>query len=314
MSVGQSGSFWDSEVATPTHASWLTELDVRCYVNQQISGDPHQWPLDALQQYLGTFSRARALSIGCGTGGLERDLIRRNLFADVDALDGSLGSLAIARKEAKDLGMSDRIHYFASDFNAPILPSGRYDAVFIHQALHHVASLEKLFLAIGRALKPDGFFYFDEYVGPSRTDWNDSLLQPHREIFEEIPAEERGTDRLKLPIQADDPSEAVRSSEIIPEVLRTFEIVERRDYGGAVLSVLYPAIDWTTAREDRLHWLIERDRDELRRGHSYHSVMLLRPRKGLRRTLGALHHHLSPKLRTVRYRLLRAVGRKDVRW
>lgn len=301
-------------MTTPTHSSWLTETDVRLYVNEQISGRPGRWPLDALEEALGPGKRSRALSIGCGTGGLERDLIRRNLFDDVDALDGSLGSLAIARKEAADLEMSQRIHYFASDFNAPVLPSDRYDAVFVHQALHHVASLEKLFLAIGRALKADGFFYFDEYVGPSRTDWNQSLLQFHRKIFDEIPVEERGTDRLKLPIQADDPSEAVRSSEIIPEVIRTFEVIERRDYGGAVLSVLYPAIDWTKAREDRLHWLIERDREALRRGHSYHAVMLLRPRKGLRRTLGALHHHLSPKLRTVRYRLLRALRRKNVRW
>ena len=314
MSVGQSGSFWDSEVAAPTHASWLAEIDVRRYVNEQISGHPGLWPLDALEQAVGRDQRMRALSIGCGTGGLERDLVRRDLFRDVDALDGSLGSLAIARKEARDLGMSDRIHYFASDFNAPVLPSRCYDAVFVHQALHHVASLEKLFLAIGRALKPGGFFYFDEYVGPSRTDWNNALLQFHREIFEEIPAEQRGTDRLKLPIQADDPSEAVRSSEIVPEVMRTFEIVERRDYGGAVLSVLYPAIDWTKAGKDRLHWLIDKDREELRRGHSYHAVMLLRPRRGLRRKLGALHHRVSPKLRTVRYRLLRALRRKDVRW
>lgn len=314
MNLKKSGAFWDSEVQVPTHASWLSEPDVRLYANEAVSGNPHGWPLDALQHFLGGGIRERALSIGCGTGALERDLIFRKMFDHVDAFDGSIGSLAVARSEAGAAGMAEQIHYFASDFNAPVLPANRYDAVFVHQALHHVSALEKLFLAIGRALKPGGFLYFDEYVGPSRLDWNESVLEFHRSLFEEISADEKRTDRLALPIQPDDPSEAVRSSEIIPEVSRTFEIVERRDYGGAVLSVLYPAIDWERAGTGRLHWLIDRDRDELRRGHSYHAVMLLRPRRGLRRALGALHHHLSPKLRTARYHLMRAAGREDVRW
>ena len=314
MSVGQSGSFWDSEVIAPTHSSWLSEPKVREYVNEMIAGAPHLWPFDALQQRIGKQARARALSIGCGTGALERDLIRREMFEHVDAFDGSVGSLAVAQREARDAGMSERISYYSSNFNAPVLPPSRYDAVFIHQALHHVASLEKLFLAIGKTLRPGGFFYFDEYVGPSRTDWNQKLLAVHQSAFQEIPAEMRRSERLALPIQADDPSEAVRSSEIIPEVLRTFEIEERRDYGGTLLSVLYPSIDWAKAGEDRLQWLIERDREQLRCGHSYHAVMLLRPRRGYRRALGALHHHLWPKLRTLRYRLLRRMGREDVRW
>ena len=150
MSVGQSGSFWDSEVVAPTHSSWLSEVKVREYVNESISGTPHLWPLDALQKRIGLEKRERALSIGCGTGALERDLIRREMFEHVDAFDGSVGSLAVAQREARTAGMSARISYYSSNFNEPLLPARRYDAVFIHQALHHVASLEKLFLAISK--------------------------------------------------------------------------------------------------------------------------------------------------------------------
>lgn len=314
MSLKKSGAFWDSEVQVPTHASWLSEPEVRCYVNEMISGNPHQWPLDALQDYLGEGVRQRALSIGCGTGGLERDLILRNLFERVEALDGSVGSLAVARSEARAAGMAAKIHYFASDFNAPVLPADHYDAVFVHQALHHVSALEKLFLAVARCLKTGGFLYFDEYVGPSREDWNDELLQFHQSIFEEIPPEMRRTERLALPIQPDDPSEAVRSSEIVPEVMKGFEIVERRDYGGAVLSVIYPAIDWERAGSETLHWLIEKDREELNRGHSYHAVALLRPRQGASAAVGALRYYLTPKIRGLRYRILRALGSNKARW
>ncbi|MBW3671534.1 MAG: class I SAM-dependent methyltransferase [Acidobacteria bacterium] len=314
MTLQKSGAFWDSEVTTPTHASWLAEPAVRAYVNEMITGSPYIWPFDALQQYLGAWTGGRALSIGCGTGSLERDLIRRGLFEQVDGFDGSVGSLAIARSEAAKAGVGASIHYFAADFNAPRLPRARYDAVLIHQALHHVAALEKLFLAIGRTLKPGGFVYFDEYTGPSRDDWNDDLLEFHQSIFREIPAEVRTTERLALPIQPDDPSEAVRSSEIVQEILRGFEVVEKREYGGAVLSVLYPAIDWERAGTETLQWLIEKDREALDSGQSYHAVALLRRRSPLARTPGTVHYYLWPKLRGLRFRIRRALGNKSARW
>lgn len=314
MTLQRSRVFWDSEVTAPTHASWLSAPAVRAYVNEIITGSPHMWPLDALRDYLGERTGGRALSIGCGTGNLERDLLSKGLFEQIDAFDGSIGSLAIARSEAVKAGMGAKIHYFAADFNAPRLPRGRYDAVVIHQALHHVAALEKIFIAIGRTLKPEGFVYFDEYTGPSRDDWNEDRLEYHQSLLKEIPAELRKMERLPLPVQPDDPSEAVRSSEIMSEILRSFEVVEKREYGGAVLSVLYPAIDWERAGSETLQWLIEKDREALTRGQSYHTVALLRQRSRLSSAAGTVHYYLWPKLRGLRFRIRRAFGNQTARW
>jgi SAM-dependent methyltransferase len=63
-----------------------------------------------------------------------------------------------------------------------------------------VAKLEKLFSNVLRALKPDGLVYLDEYIGPSRFDWNDDLIAPHRRFFDRIPREVRSVDPLRLPI------------------------------------------------------------------------------------------------------------------
>src|SRR5687767_12651143 len=161
---------------------------IREYIATTLSGTEHGiWPLDWLQNQLPDRRFRRALSIGCGSGALERDLIRRNLVQRVDAFDGSTNSLRLARNEARNLGMTSRIGYYAADFNEPALPKRTYDLVLIHQALHHVAKLEKLYRAIMRALTPDGVLYLDEYIGPSRTDWKDELLAPHRRVYDALP-------------------------------------------------------------------------------------------------------------------------------
>jgi SAM-dependent methyltransferase len=269
--------FWDRESGDPTHISWLASAEVRRYINLSISGDEDRGALDWFQQ---KFPRrfGRGLSIGCGTGALERDLLRRGICERVDAFDGSLASLSCARKEASAAGFEERARYFAADFNAISLPESTYDIVFVHQALHHVTEIELLYRAISRTLRDDGLLYIDEYVGPSRFDWNEARIRPHRAIYDALPERARSAQKLLLPIQPDDPSEAVRSSEILDRLKIGFRVLEQRDYGGNLLSVLFPLVDWSEARPDLVTTLIRQERAMLAKGAAaYHSVVVAQP-------------------------------------
>src|SRR5688572_14227294 len=124
---------WENELVASGHSGWMHFPAVRQHIIEQIGVD-YGWPTDWRLQQLGDRRFDRALSIGCGTGTLERDLIQRGICKRIDAFDGAVASLAIAREEARDLP----IRYFASDFNRPVLPIELYDAVFFHQSLHHV--------------------------------------------------------------------------------------------------------------------------------------------------------------------------------
>ncbi len=290
-------SFWDREVVAPTHQSWMGHPLVRAYINEQISGSPDVWTLDWLTQFLGGRTFARALSVGCGSGGLERDLVGRGICAAMDAFDGSRESIRIAVDEAAKAGLSDRLRYSVGDFNEPRLRAGAYDAVFVHQAMHHVAKLEKLDRAILRALKPDGLLILDEYIGPSRHDWTDANFAAHRALYDSLPARVRRESLLPMPIQVDDPSEAIRSSEIVRELGVGFDIVARRDYGGNVLATLYPFIE----PEDAIvASLIEVERAWLRRGaESYHAVIVARPKRGLAKRIAGARYFAVPKIKRI---------------
>jgi SAM-dependent methyltransferase len=290
--------FWDKEVVEHTHVSWMGDPLVRAYINQSISGSPDRWPLDWFQAFLDGRTFARGLSIGCGSGGLERDLLSRGICAQMDAFDGSAESIRIAAEEAARAGFANRVHYTVGDFNEPRLPRAAYDIVVVHQAMHHVGKLEKLYRAILRTLKPGGLLYLDEYVGPSRHEWTDANFALQRAIYDALPASARTIDLLPMPIQPHDPSEAIRSGEIIPELEIGFDVLARRDYGGNVLATIYSFTDGSVTQE-----LLERERSLLREGaSSYHAVLVATPRRGVAQLIARARYFVVPKAK----RILRA--------
>lgn len=306
--VRKAGDFWSREIAAPTHVSWANEPLIRQAIHARIGGAAPASAGDWFVRHLAGRTFERGLSIGCGVGNLEREAVRRGVCRTIDAFDASLGSLLAARRAADEEGFSDRLRYFASDFNRPALPRGTYDIVFANQSLHHVGKLEKLFRALLQAMKPGAVLYLDEYVGPSRTDWNDAVIAPHRAVFAALPAAARTSDFLPLPIQADDPSEAVRSSDILPQLALGFDFEEVRYYGGNLLAVLYPLVDWPRVPDEAKARLIEQDAEWAKQG-SYHAVVVGRPARGLRRLYASARWFLEPKAKRALFEVRRRLRR-----
>lgn len=301
-------TFWDREIHERTHVSWMEHPRVREYINRHFGG---AWPLDWFQRLYPGRRFRRVLSIGCGTGAFERDLIKRDLCERADAFDGSVGSIAAARRAAAETGVASRIHYFVADFNDLCLRGSVYDAVFFHQSLHHVASLEKLLRRLLSRMRRGAILYLDEYIGPSRTDWNDESMAVIRHHYDRIPRAARFYERMPLPIQPDDPSEAIRSSEIRRQVEIGFDIEAMQGYGGNVLSVLFPAIDWSaSAGDDLLTTLIATDERLANSDGPFHAVLVARPRTGLGKLIAQTRYFVEPKWRRVKWEISTRLGRE----
>lgn len=288
--------FWENELVASVHSGWMHFPAVRQHIIEQI-GVGYGWPMDWLLDQLQGRVFERGLSIGCGTGALERDLLQRGICRRIDAFDGAIASLAVAREQARGLP----IRYFAADFNRPALPRGVYDAVFFHQSLHHVAKLERLLREVLLALKPDGLVYLDEYVGPSRTWWTDARYERQRALFRQVvPEHARLSKELPLPIVYGDPSEAVQSGEIRAQLRVGFDVLAERGYGGNVLSLMCPAVWWEKADADQLQRLIDAERAELARGaEPYYMLLLARPKRGFSRAVASLRYAVEPKLKRI---------------
>ena len=232
-------TYWD-DVAHHTDTSdiWMAHPLVRAAINRRVTGNPNLWPFPAI---LGERRFKNAVSIGCGTGGLERSL--RNAVDDMTGIDASESALAEARRLAPD------IRYVAADARA-FLRGKTFEAIFFHQSLHHFDRIDELMTIARDALAPAGLLILDEYIGPSRFEWTFARLLGPNLVHRMLP---RGTRRAKIvraPINRDDPTEAIRSSDIVPAVLSHFRIVERHNYGGHLLSLLYPNMNRSAPRFD----------------------------------------------------------------
>jgi predicted SAM-dependent methyltransferase len=166
------------------------------------------------------------------------------------------------------------------------LPRRSYDLVLFHQSLHHVSSIEKLLSRVGPALAEDGLLAMDEWTGPSRDEWDEGRLEPLRRLFAELPESWRRWPQLKAPIEYEDPSEAVCSSEILPAVRRLFHVIVERPYGGHIVPILLSQMAVSEIPKEDLErflsgWLAMEDADLARDpGASYHTVLVARRRIG----------------------------------
>lgn len=221
------------------------------YIHPTISGNKdNNWFIWVKDNF---FSKPikRALSLGCGDGCLERHGAYINVFKECDAFDISPEAIDIAKRKAEELGISERINYDVRNIDNIKLKRQYYDVVFCAMSLHHFENLEHVLSEIEDSLKADGLFIINEYVGPNRFQWTDKQLEIANNIFSLLADKYRfdpTTNNIKHSVQrvpidhmlATDPSEAVRSAEIIPLIEKRFEILKRIDYGGTLIN---PVLD-----------------------------------------------------------------------
>ncbi len=263
--VAATSAFWDKRVIDGGPSQivyWTAHPSIREYVNEYITGVKWLWPLMALKAGWAYKPFARGLSLGCGGGELERAARLLRVCERVDGIDVSPASIKKAKLAAKkdhESGLSYRV----ADCDQIVLPRAKYDIVFFHGSLHHIADPDRLLDQVLNALKPHGFLYVDDYIGPSRDEWTDSHLVHAREVFAELPKELQVWP-VNPPLDSTDPSEMIRSSRIWPATQERFDIIHFRPYWGNLLFPLLCAVDGvalqTPQYAELLPLLVEKER------------------------------------------------------
>jgi SAM-dependent methyltransferase len=229
------GLYWQSYILTAQH------------INRAISGEPSVDWLTFTKQRFFPKPVELALSLGSGYGIVERVGIEAGIAERFEAYDISPEAVEVAREEAEKAGIGDRIEYAAADLNTIELEPGRYGAVFAAQTLHHIEALEHLLDQIRESLTPEGLLVVNEYVGPARFQFPDEYLslmdgllavlpESHRRSLKDGSVKERAVRPKEKEVYDVDPSESVRSDEIMGLLEERFEIVYRADFGGTLLQ------------------------------------------------------------------------------
>ncbi len=232
---------------------WLEHEEVQKRINKKVSGVPNKSPNQYLIEFMSKrgykFPLERCLTLGCGSGALERDLSQFNFCLSHDAFDISDKAIGKAIAAAKDNNLV-HIDYQVQDINEIHLLSNTYDVIFGVGSVHHFMKLEHIFHNVNKALKPDGIFFLNEYVGPSRFQWTDRQLEVINSILKILPKKYKRVitdtsvykELYNRPtvkeVTAVDPSEAFRSAEIVPLLNKYFDVLKIKEIGGSILHSL----------------------------------------------------------------------------
>ncbi|MCX8069349.1 MAG: methyltransferase domain-containing protein [Thermodesulfovibrionales bacterium] len=230
-------------------------VDRTCYEN---------WVEYCIGEFLsGKTPVEKCLSLGCGTGWLERQLARLNIFKICEAYDCSPVAIDIARRESLNMG-ANNIYYEVKDIEKCEFTTASFDVVWFNGSLHHIKELERVCEMVKRSLKPDGYLFFNEYVGPSRFSFTERQKAVIRAAYELIPLKFRRSfikdyphEYLMTPPLPDptevilsDPSEAIRSDEIMNIVGKYFRICKKNNCGGTILQFLLSGICGNFTKDD----------------------------------------------------------------
>lgn len=248
----RTAALWDETVqqrAVNPIQGWLdSPIVLETYVQPRLSGSPRVNWLIGLVDRLRIPKTGCWLSLGCGAAGLEIFASGQGLFQSMVALDASSMSLDQARKAAAAQGVTN-VDFRLADIDRLELDPSNYDVILANMSLHHVKKLRTLLSQVRRALKPHGFFLINEFVGPRQFQFTDLQLSLVADLLAALPAAWRrdsATGEVKdhyarMSVEhwnVADPSEAIRSDRIVPDVERQFRVIERIDYGGTILNLL----------------------------------------------------------------------------
>ena len=191
----------------------------------------------------------KGLFLGCmeGNPGPEMTLMETGCFSKIEVMDIAEGLLKKQRILASERGVKG-IEYIKQNFNKFILEKKEYDVIWGIGTIHHIENLEHLFNQVQNALKDKGVFILREYIGPNRFQFSELQLSIINDILSILP------DKYKIQVDGKlkriverpnvielikhDPTESVRSEDIIPLMKEKFEIIKLVYTGGTILHPL----------------------------------------------------------------------------
>jgi len=226
---------------------------VNRFLNRKICGKPLAGPSAGLHRAIWDATKERpikrAISVGCGAGQKEMELLSSGTVEHFTLVD-----IVPLRKErsaeiSARRGLSGRIDFRIGNAFEIIKGSETFDLVYWDTALHHMPDAGLAIEWSRERLAAGGIFAMQEYIGPSRFQYSDDMLElvdsfrshlPDRLLINEKIGKSlpRKISRRSVRKMVDlDPSEACDSVNILPSIANAFPGADVRLLGGAIYSL-----------------------------------------------------------------------------
>jgi 2-polyprenyl-3-methyl-5-hydroxy-6-metoxy-1,4-benzoquinol methylase len=187
------------------------------------------------------------LTLGCGAGRLERDLVSRGVCRRFHGIDISEKAIATARDIATKENLP--LTYDVADLNFVELPGKAFDLVAAQTSLHHILFLERVANQIWRSLNDNGYLWIHDFIGETQWQHDPKRLSIAKHVLAILPEKFRQnkiTNKVTTEIKRPEPGglgspfESIRSSEIIRVFQRWFTIEWKVEFSAFLHLVMPP--------------------------------------------------------------------------
>jgi SAM-dependent methyltransferase len=107
-------------------------------------------------------THGHALEVGPGPGYLGLEWLKTTVCTRLTGLDISVDMLEVARRNADEYGVTDRVTYVESQAQSLPFEDEHFDAVFTNGSLHEWESPVTVLNEIARVLKPGGRYFISD--------------------------------------------------------------------------------------------------------------------------------------------------------
>jgi 2-polyprenyl-3-methyl-5-hydroxy-6-metoxy-1,4-benzoquinol methylase len=125
------------------------------------------------------------LTLGCGAGRCERELVRNGVCRTFHGIDISEKAIVTAREIAKEQDLP--LTYEVADLNFLELPEKTFDLVVAQTCLHHILFLERVAEQVWRSLKADGYLWIHDFIGETQGQYDLKRISSMNQILAILP-------------------------------------------------------------------------------------------------------------------------------
>jgi SAM-dependent methyltransferase len=288
---------WDARVTQPMPqmSQWWQFPQIKRHMNRIICGRPVDGmtggDAHVLKELAGDRPYPKALSIGCGIASKEIALLRSGAVEKFVVYEISTKRIGSGKRAAKRYGISDRIEFHNEAVEFDIPPPETFDLVYWNNSLHHMLDVRACLTWCRSALRPGGVIYLNDFVGPTRMQWPDEMIDVANHVRGSLPERlllgRDGTSKISPKVArpslrklvASDPTECADSGAILGAFQDLFPENVIRCTGGVVYHLALKGClhNFTTEPDDEiLSMLLATDEVIARLGMTHYAMAYAR--------------------------------------
>lgn len=287
----QVGEFWNKQKEQGVNRiRWWQSPHIIEHYNFRVCGKYlpgwNAGPIELLKQKSNNRVFKKAISVGCGTGEKEMDLIEKGIVENFICYELSQDRITVGQELAEKKGIGEKIKFQLGDFFASNDNCHEtYDLVFWDNSLHHMLDTRAAIKTSKDILKEEGYFFCNDFVGKNRFQWSDVELALINGIRLNLPEEIYEVEGKKIDrfvvrpdlrdMLKNDPSEAADSERIIPAVYDIFDSPFIVKTGGEIYhSCLCDILQNIPERSEMLEYLLGIDDEITEHGYTQYAFIL----------------------------------------